>query len=205
MNKCKNCEELVDYESVYCNKCGTKLKASLLDEHVSFVIDIGNGIKIPSNPITFEYCFKIGANAYHRGEYYEAIEYLRQATTFNEPPINELSNCYNELGISYIRIKKYDIAAKYLELAISANPDSLMPRENLVTVLIQLDLNRAIDAFKNLAINNPNFNPLLWRSMGIACENEKKYVDAKKFYEKAIMLGIEEAKEDLQDVIRKMN
>jgi tetratricopeptide (TPR) repeat protein len=104
-----------------------------------------------------------------------------------------------------LRLGKNEVAAKYLRLSIAANPDNIIPRENLISALGDFDVNSAIEEFKKLALDFPNFNPLLWRSIGIACENSKRYPDAKKFYEKAIELGIEKAKEDLQDVIRKMN
>ena len=202
MNKCKNCTELVNYESVYCNKCGIKLKESLLDEHVSFVTDIGNGLKITTNPITFEYCFQIGANAYHKGNYYEAIEYLKYASTIDEPPMIELSNCYNELALCYIYLNKYEIANKYLELALSANPNNLISLQNRVELLCKIDVYKAIENMINLSQKTTNFNPELWRIIGVTLENLKKYPEAKKCYERAIELGVEKAEEDLQDVIR---
>jgi tetratricopeptide (TPR) repeat protein len=206
MEICKNCSSEVNPTSVYCNNCGYKLKASLLNEHVSFEVDLGNGLKIPTNPLSFEYCLQIGANAYHKGEYYEAIEYLTHALTFNETPIKSLSNCYNEIGISYMKLRKDEIAVKYLRLSIAANPEYIIPRENLVSTLCALDdVNSAFEEFKRLALDFPDFNPRLWHSIGIACENSKRYPDAKKFYEKAIECGIENAEEDLLDVIRKMN
>ena len=206
MNNCKNCGKAVNTESVYCNKCGTKLKTSLLDEYATMFVDYGNEVKIPINPLTFEHCLQIGANAYHDGEYYEALEYLLYAITFDEIPMEKLSNCYNEIGISYLGLKKHEFAIKYFEMSISANPDNLIPLENLVGVYVELDdVDNAIKEFKTLAFKNPNFNPLLWRNIGVACENSKRYLDAKKFYEKAIEQGVDEANNDLQDVIRKMN
>jgi tetratricopeptide (TPR) repeat protein len=205
MSNCTNCKKDIKDLSVYCNQCGTKIKPSLLDNHVSLLIDIGGGLKIPTNPITFEHCHQIGANAYHAGEFYEAIEYLKKALTFMNPPLDKLSNCYNELGISYLRLNQNTTAVNYLKLAISANPESITPHQNLVSALCGCDTDKAIDEFKKLVIKFPDFNKLLWRSLGISCENEKRYVEAKMFYENAIMNGINEAEVDLQDVIRKMN
>lgn len=205
MINCPNCKKEIKDESVYCNLCGKKIKPSLLDNHVSFVMDLGGGLKIPTNPITFEHCYQIGANAYHASEFYEAIEYFKEAVTFSNPPLDKLSNCYNEIGISYLRLKQNTTAVNYLKLAISANPESLAPFENLVSALCDIDIDKAIDEFKQLAIKFPNFNKNLWRGLGISCENEKRYVEAKMFYENAILNGIQEAQEDLKDVIRKMN
>lgn len=205
MINCPDCQKVVQDDCVYCNECGKKINPSLLDNHVSLVVDLGEGLKIPTNPITFEYCYQIGANAYHDGNLYEAIEYLKYAATFRNPPLDKLSNCYNEIGISYLRLDNLQRAAEYLKLAISANPESIAPHENLVSVLCDIDTDKAIEAFKILVEKFPNFNTRLWRSLGISCENAKRYSQAKVFYENAILNGIQEAQNDLQDVIRKMN
>jgi tetratricopeptide (TPR) repeat protein len=205
MNNCPNCNIEVNSESVYCNKCGKKLAPSLLDNHVSFLVDLGGGLKIPTNPVDFEHCYQIGANAYHKGELYEAIEYFQHAVTFKNPPADKLSNCYNEIGISYLRLDQNTKAVNYLELAISANPESKAAHENYVSALCQVDTDKAINEFKKMAIKFPDFNNGLWRSIGIACENDKRYPEAKMFYENAILNGIEEAQEDLKDIINKIN
>ena len=205
MNSCPDCKNEVKAESVYCDKCGNKLSPSLLDNYNTVYVDIGNNMKMPINPLTFDYCYQIGITAYDNNNLYEAIEYLQYAVTFKDSPINKISNCYNEIGISYCRLNQTSKGINYLELAISANPESKKAHFNYIIALCQVNTDKAIDEFKKHTIKFPDFNKNLWRSLGIACENEKKYLEAKMFYENAILNGIEDAQEDLKDVIKKIN
>ena len=204
MEICDNCNSEIEKDSVYCNKCGHKVNPSLLDNHVTLYSDFG-GLSIPFNPLTFEYCFQIGINAYHKGDYYESLEYDKKAVTFHNLDLRELSNCYNEIGCSYVKIGQRDKGIEYFQLAISANPENKDSWMNLIAQQVSNDDNGAIENFKKMESIIVDFDSRVWHLIGMAYENLNRYDSAKKFYEEAIKNGYEKAKVDLDDVVRKIS
>jgi len=206
MKTCDDCNSDISNEQVYCNKCGHKVNPSLLDSHVTLYTDIGKGLKIPFNPITFDYCYQIGASAYTDGNYYEALEYFNHAIAFHDVNLEKLSEVYTEIGNIYkLTGKSLDEYVHYYELGISSNPKNEIAYINLISSKVSIDDNGALEDFKKMVSVIHNFNPRFWHLAGMACENLHRYEAAKKFYEESINRGYEIAKKDLEDVVRKIN
>ena len=209
MKTCKNCDSEITNNQVYCNNCGHKNNPSLLDTHVSFIVDIGNGLKIPSNPITFEYCYNIGALAMDEKDYYEALEYFNYAITFEEVDMVKLSQIYNDLGIIYrLAVNDFEKSFDYYELSISADSKNKAAYINIISLKNHIDdFKGALEVFKNMlsVINISEIDPSELHLIGIVCENLRNYEGAKMFYELAIQKGFTKAQSDLNDVLRKIN
>lgn len=209
MKTCENCNSEITDNQVYCNNCGHKNNPSLLDTHVSFIVDIGNGLKIPTNPITFDHCYNIGAQAMVDKDYYEALEYFNYAITFKEVNMVKLSQIYCDLGIIYrLAVKDFEKSFDYFELSISADSKNQAAYVNTMSLMNHTDdLKGALEVFKNMlsVINISEIDPRTLHLAGIVCENLRNFEGAKKFYELAIQKGFTEAQSDLNDVLRKIN
>lgn len=205
MKKCENCNSEILNEQVYCNKCGHKNNPSLLDNHVSAILDLGDGLKVPTNPITFEYCYQIGASAMVENNYYEALEYFNYAISFQDVDMVKLSQIYCDIGTIYwLTVKAYDKSVGYYELAISSNPKNEQAYMNLMSIKVSKDDNGALEDFKRMVDVIPTDNPHCWYLAGLSCENLHRYEAAQKFYKEAIKRGYHEAQADLNDIIRKI-
>lgn len=201
---CDKCNSDVKESSIYCNRCGKKLKPSKIDDWPNVLIDIG-GQKVNANPLTWQYSKHIGTEAFRAGDYYEAIEYFETAITFEHDSMDEVSNLYNELAISIANIADYKKALTYIELSISANPNNAIALANRAGIKMKLDdFNGAISDYR-LLIDKNKMEPRMWHSLGIAHENQKQLEEAKLAYLKAISLGYHNATKDLNDVITKID
>lgn len=208
MTECENCNSEVTNTQIYCNKCGHKLKPSILDSHVTLYTEFGEGLKIPFNPITFDYCYQIGATAYNVGNHYEALEYFNKAISFYDVDKAKLSQIYTDIGSIY-RLTKNDLkkANSFYELAISSDSKNHAAYENLISLKNTIDdYTGAIEVFKRMldVIQISDLNPRLLHLVGMVWENQGRFETAKKLYEVAVERGFEKAKKDLEDVISKI-
>lgn len=209
MKTCDNCSSDVSNDQVYCNKCGHKVNPSLLDNHATFYTEIGKGLKIPVNPITFDYCYQIGATAMDECNYYEALEYFNHAIAFYDVDRIKLSQIYTDIGSIYRLTKNdFDKSIEYYELAISSNSKNHAAYQNLISSKNEIDdYDGAIAVFKRMieVIQIRELNPRVLHLVGMVCENQRRYEAAKKFYEDALQRGYKEAQTDLDEVVRKIN
>jgi len=209
MKTCENCNSEITNNQVYCNNCGHKNNSSLLDTHVSFIADIGDGLKIPTNPITFDHCYNIGAKAMVDQNYYEALEYFNHSLTFEKVDMVKLSHIYADLGTIYrLAFNEFEKSFDYYELAISADPKNPVAYEATISLKNHIaDEKGALEVFKSMlsVININEIHPRVLHLVGMVCENLRNFEGAKKFYEMAIQKGHTQAQTDLNDVLRKIN
>jgi tetratricopeptide (TPR) repeat protein len=204
MPNCVKCHHEVLEAAVYCDNCGIKISPSLIDEWSNVYINV-NGLNVNTRPLTWQISKQFGADAYHSGRYYEAIEYYSEALKFENEDNKEVSDLYNELGISYGQLKQYDKAILYLNLAISSNPSNYAAYQSRAFALCAYGKEReAINDFMVLS-ENSKMTPQLWHSLGIVFENLYELEKARLCYQEALSGGWLVASNDLNDVLRKIN
>jgi type IV pilus assembly protein PilF len=126
----------------------------------------------------------LGEAYYREGNYPEALgEFLKSETLYPGDPFLQ-----NDLGLTYMAMKKMDLAVKHFKKAIEIKPDYAPAMNNLGTAYLdQKEWDNAIRCFKevteNLLYATPHF-PL--SNMGWAYYNKKEYALAEKFYLKAL-------------------
>ena len=126
----------------------------------------------------------LGEAYYREGNYPEALgEFLKSETLYPGDPFLQ-----NDLGLTYMAMKKMDLAVKHFKKAIEIKPDYAPAMNNLGTAYLdKKEWDNAIRCFKevteNLLYATPHF-PL--SNMGWAYYNKKEYALAEKFYLKAL-------------------
>lgn len=97
-----------------------------------------------------------------KGEYKEAIEFLKKAIELNP----ELSEAYYNLGISYERLGKHKDAIEVLEKSIELSPDDPNAYYALGYAYYQKKkYQKAIDAFEHTVSLQPN-NAFAFKKLG---------------------------------------
>jgi Tfp pilus assembly protein PilF len=126
----------------------------------------------------------LGEAYYRQGNYPEALgEFHKSETIYPGDPFLQ-----NDLGLTYMAIKKMDLAVKHFKKAIEIKPDYAPAINNLGTAYLnKKEWDTAIRYFKevteNLLYATPHF-PL--SNMGWAYYNKKEYALAEKYYLKAL-------------------
>jgi type IV pilus assembly protein PilF len=126
----------------------------------------------------------LGEAYYRQGNYPEALgELLKSETIYPGDPLLQY-----DLGLTYMAMKKLDLAVKHFKKAIEIKPDYAPAINSLGTVYLnKKEWDTAIKYFKkvteNLLYATPHF-PL--SNLGWAYYNKKEYILAEKFYLKAL-------------------
>ncbi len=126
----------------------------------------------------------LGEAYYRQGNYPEALgELLKSETIYPGDPFLQ-----NDLGLTYMAMKKMDLAIKHFKKAIEIKPDYAPAINNLGTAYLnKKEWDTAIRYFKevteNLLYATPHF---ALSNLGWAYYNKKEYVLAEKFYLKAL-------------------
>jgi len=125
-----------------------------------------------------------GEAYYREGNYPAALgEFLKSEKIYSGDPFLQ-----NDLGLTYMAMKKMDLAVKHFKKAIEIKPDYAPAINNLGTAYLnKKEWDNAIMYFKeiteNLLYATPHF-PL--SNMGWAYYNKKEYALSEKFYLKAL-------------------
>jgi len=126
----------------------------------------------------------LGEAYYRQGNYPEALgEFLKSETIYPGDPFLQY-----DLGLTYMSMKKMDLAIKHFKKALEIKPDYAPALNSLGTAYLnKKEWDTAISCFKevteNLLYATPHF-PL--SNMGWAYYNKKEYALAEKFYLKAL-------------------
>jgi non-specific serine/threonine protein kinase len=107
------------------------------------LIELENGLKIsPNNGEIYEW---IGLIKRRQGKFEEAISYLKRSVELNPSPILN-----HEIGLTYLMLKKYEEAEKYMDIVISSVPEWGKPYHWKATIYILRngDVNRAYQILK---------------------------------------------------------
>ena len=126
----------------------------------------------------------LGEAYYREGNYPVALgEFLKSETIYPGDPFLQ-----NDLGMTYMAMKKMDLAIKHFKKAIEMKPDYAPAINNLGTAYLnKKEWDTAIRYFKevteNLLYATPHF---ALSNLGWAYYNKKEYVLAEKFYLKAL-------------------
>jgi type IV pilus assembly protein PilF len=129
----------------------------------------------------------LGEAYYRQGNYPEALgEFLKSERIYPGDPFLQ-----NDLGMTYMAMKKMDLAIKHFKKAIEIKPDYAPAINNLGTAYLnKKEWDNAIKYFKkvteNLLYATPHF-PL--SNLGWAYYNKKEYALAEKFYLKALEIN----------------
>ena len=121
---------------------------------------------------------------YRQGNFPAALgEFLKSETLYPDDPFLQ-----NDLGLTYMEMKKMDLAVKHFKKAIDIKPDYAPAMNNLGTAYLNMkEWDAAIRYFKkvteNLVYATPHF-PL--SNMGWAYYNKKAYALAEEYYLKAL-------------------
>jgi type IV pilus assembly protein PilF len=125
-----------------------------------------------------------GEAYYRQGNYPAALgEFLKSEKIYSDDPFLQ-----NDLGLTYMAMKKMDLAVKHFKKAVEIKPDYAPAINNLGTAYLnKKEWDNAIMYFKeiteNLLYATPHF-PL--SNMGWAYYNKKEYALSEKFYLKAL-------------------
>jgi tetratricopeptide (TPR) repeat protein len=126
----------------------------------------------------------LGEAYYRQGNYPEALgKFLKSEKIYSGDPFLQ-----NDLGLTYMAMKKMDLAVKHFKKAIEIKPDYAPAMNNLGTAYLNMkEWDAAIRYFKrvteNLVYATPHF-PL--SNMGWAYYNKKAYALAEEYYLKAL-------------------
>ena len=129
----------------------------------------------------------LGESYYRQGNYPEALgKFLKSETIYPGDPFLQY-----DLGLTYMSMKKMDLAVKHFKKALEIKPDYAPALNSLGTAYLnKKEWDAAIRCFKevteNLLYATPHF-PL--SNLGWAYYNKKEYVLAKKFYFKALEIN----------------
>jgi len=186
---CKNCNNDLKAEAVYCNNCGTKNRPSEIDElednesdlcldlgdgtQIPFIMDLGHGSKMyltGMGPCSerANYYFSLAIEAIERDELYEALEYItRSIELFELDELNINYQPYYYRGKIYRWLKQNDKAVSDQKKVVCEFAEALSKDEASDLVFF----------FNNL---------------GIEAGKNQKYQDAIEYYTLAIRVGPEE-------------
>jgi tetratricopeptide (TPR) repeat protein len=129
----------------------------------------------------------LGEAYYLEGNYPAALgEFLKSETLYPGDPYLQ-----NDLGLTYMAMKKMDLAIKHFKKALEIKPDYAPALNSLGTAYLnKKEWDTAIRYFKevteNLLYATPHF-PL--SNLGWAYYNKKEYALAEKFYLKALEIN----------------
>jgi len=126
----------------------------------------------------------LGEAYYNQGNYTAALgEFLKAETLYTGDPYLQ-----NDLGLTYMAMKKMDLAVKHFKKAIEMKPDYAPAINNLGTAYLnKKEWDTAIKYFKevteSLLYATPHF---ALSNLGWAYYNKKEYVLAEKYYLNAL-------------------
>ena len=96
---------------------------------------------------------KKGVEAYHKGQFKEAVEYYDRAIELDR----EYSAVYNNRGLARLRLKDYEVAEKDFFKVLELNPNDIEARVNLGNLEIKRDHPRRAISYLSKAIEiKPN-------------------------------------------------
>lgn len=134
-----------------------------------------NDNSMTNNPEAFKY-YKLGLEVTTNGDYAKAIEYYKKAVVFDP----EFSFAFDNMGICYRRLNKFDEAIDAYENSLKINPNGKMPLQNIAVVYTyKEEYKKAVKAYERLAKVEPN-NPEVFFGIG------NIYAQALFDYEKAL-------------------
>lgn len=115
--------------------------------------------------------------------YPQAIEAYQQALSFGKD-----SDVSAQLGILYARLHHFAAAEQHLLEALALNPANILARHNLSILSIQQG--KKEDAYALLQETGQHYpNPFVYNTLGVLAVQEKKWREAKEYFQKGIALA----------------
>lgn len=142
--------------------------------------------------MTFEEYYAIGENYYNKGEYRNALNHFKKCIS-----LDDYYNCMDYIGLCYLHLKEYDLAAKTFKEIMNKCPKSAIPIINLGRVyLYQGLLKEAFGKFTR-AVGIDPFDEDAYFYLGVYYDKIENYEEAAKNYKKSLSINMEQSETHL--------